>query len=113
MRDTVDFLLRHWLHVDALSRRERFAEHTWETFAAVLDTCARIARDRFAPFNRRVDIEEPRIEPGPDGERVVLPAVTQAAWDAYAAGLGIRGTGRPSDPLLDVHRSAHPRDRER
>ncbi len=85
MRDTVDFLLRHWLHVDALSRRERFAEHTWETFAAVLDTCERIARDRFAPFNRRVDIEEPRIEPGPDGERVVLPAVTQAAWDAYAA----------------------------
>lgn len=35
------------------------------------------------------------------------------AWDAYAAGLGIRGGGRPSDPLLDVHRSAHPRDRER
>ena len=84
MRDTVDFLLRDWLDVPALSARERFGDHTWETFAAVLDTCERIARDKFAPFNRLVDVEEPRIEAGPDGERVVLPAATQDAWDAYA-----------------------------
>jgi butyryl-CoA dehydrogenase len=85
VRDTVDFLLRDWLHVEALSTRERFADHAWETFAAVLDTCERIAREKFAPFNRLVDTEEPRVEPGPDGDRVVLPAATQTAWDAYAA----------------------------
>ena len=65
--------------------RPRFAEHGWETFAAVLDTCERIAREKFAPFNRLVDTEEPRVEVGPDGDRVIVPSATQAAWDAYAA----------------------------
>jgi butyryl-CoA dehydrogenase len=80
MRDTVDFLLHDWLHVTELTTRPRFAEHSAETFAQVLDTCERIAREKFAPFNRLVDVEEPRF----DGERVILPAATQAAWDAYA-----------------------------
>ncbi len=84
MRDTVDFLLQHWLNVAALTERERFADHSPETFAQVLDTCERIAREKYAPFNRLVDVEEPRVESGPDGEKVVLPAATQAAWDAYA-----------------------------
>ena len=40
----------------------------------------RIARDKFAPFNRLVDTEEPRF----DGERVILPQATHDAWHAYA-----------------------------
>ena len=80
MRETVDFLLQHWLDVGALTARTRFADHSAETFAQVLDTCERIARDKFAPANRLVDTEEPRF----DGERVIHPAATQAAWDAYA-----------------------------
>ncbi len=85
MRRTVDFLLHDWLDVEALTARPRFAEHARETFDAVLDTCERIAREKFAPFNRLVDTEEPRTETGPDGVRVVLPQATQEAWDAYAA----------------------------
>ena len=86
MRRTVDFLLHDWLDVGALSARQRFAEHGRETFDAVLDTCERIAREKFAPFNRLVDTEEPRAEPDPEGGlRVVLPQATQQAWDAYAA----------------------------
>ena len=81
MRDTLDFLLDDWLKVSALTARPRFAEHSPETFTQVLDTCQRIARDKFAPFNRLVDTQEPRVE----GERVVLPQATQDAWDAYAA----------------------------
>jgi butyryl-CoA dehydrogenase len=85
MRRTVDFLLHDWLGVGSLTARPRFAELSRETFGAVLDTCERIAREKFAPFNRLVDTEEPRAEIGPDGVRVVLPQATKDAWDAYAA----------------------------
>ncbi|MBL0149043.1 MAG: acyl-CoA dehydrogenase [Ideonella sp.] len=81
MRSTIDFLLNDWLHVDTLAGRERFADHSLETFAQVLDTCERIAQDKFAPFNRLVDTQEPRF----DGERVILPQATKDAWEAYAA----------------------------
>ncbi|TFZ04907.1 acyl-CoA dehydrogenase [Ramlibacter rhizophilus] len=81
LRPTLDFLLYEWLDAAGLNARERFAEHSRETFDAVLDTCERIARERFAPFNRLVDTEEPRF----DGEKVILPAATKDAWDAYAA----------------------------
>jgi len=80
MRDTLDFLLFDWLRADALTARERFAEHSRDTFAAVLDTCERLARDKFAPFNRLADSEEPRF----DGERVHLPQPTHEAARAYA-----------------------------
>ena len=80
LRPTVDFLLHDWLHVDSLQSRARFADHSRETFAAVLDTCERIAREKFAPFNRLVDVQEPQF----DGEKVILPQATQDAYDAYA-----------------------------
>jgi alkylation response protein AidB-like acyl-CoA dehydrogenase len=79
MRQTLDFLLYDWLKVDRLSARERFSEHSRETFDAVLDTCEKIAREKFAPFNRLADTEEPRF----DGERVHLPAATHEALAAY------------------------------
>ena len=79
-RDTLDFLLYDWLKVDQLTTRERFAEHSRATFDAVLDTVERLAREKFAPFNRLVDIEEPRF----DGERVLLPQATHDALRAYA-----------------------------
>jgi alkylation response protein AidB-like acyl-CoA dehydrogenase len=81
MRHTLDFLLYDWLKVETLQERPRFAEHSRETFDAVLDTCERIAREKFAPFNRLADTEEPRF----DGERVHLPATTHAALAAYVA----------------------------
>ena len=80
LRATLDFLLYDWLEVTSLSDRARFADHSRETFDAVLDTCERIARDKYAPFNRTVDTEEPRF----DGEKVILPACTHAARLAYA-----------------------------
>ena len=81
MRPTVDFLLNDWLNVGMLAQRTRFADHSAETFAQVLDTCEKIASDKYAPFNRLVDTEEPRVENG----KVVLPQATQDAFDAYAA----------------------------
>ena len=80
LRTAIDFLLYEWLQAQTLTTRERFADHSRETFDAVLDTCERIAREKYAPFNRLVDTEEPRF----DGERVILPAATHEAWRAYA-----------------------------
>ena len=78
MRKTIDFLLNDWLDVAALAERARYGEHSRETFASVLDTCQRIATEKFAPFNRLVDAQEPHLENGV----VVLP---QCAYDAARA----------------------------
>ncbi|HEV8688947.1 MAG TPA: acyl-CoA dehydrogenase family protein, partial [Ideonella sp.] len=79
LRPTIDFLLHDWLRIDALLDRPRFADHSRETFGSVLDTCERIAREKYAPFNRLVDTEEPRF----DGEKVILPQATHEAWKAF------------------------------
>jgi len=80
LRPTLDFLLYRWLGVESLSSRQRFADHSRETFDAVLDTCERIAREKYAPFNRLVDTQEPHF----DGEKVILPQATHDAQKAYA-----------------------------
>src|SRR3954451_20705255 len=79
LRPTLDFLLYDWLKADRLAERSRVSHHSRETFDAVLDTCERIARDKYAPFNRLVDTEEPRF----DGEKVILPQATHEAHRAY------------------------------
>ena len=85
MRATLDFLLNDWLKVGELCVRPRFADHSTGTFGAVLDTAEKIAKDKYAPFNRLVDVQEPRTEPDADGAlRVVLPQATHDAWAAYA-----------------------------
>jgi alkylation response protein AidB-like acyl-CoA dehydrogenase len=81
LRDTINFLLHDWLQVASLNQRERFADHSRETFDAVLETCERIAREKYAPFNRLVDTQEPQF----DGEKVILPQATHDAHHAYAA----------------------------
>ncbi len=81
LRSTLDFLLYQWLNAEALNQRPRFEDHSRETFDAVFDTCERIAREKYAPFNRLVDTQEPHF----DGEKVILPQATHDAQKAYAA----------------------------
>jgi alkylation response protein AidB-like acyl-CoA dehydrogenase len=81
LRPTLDFLLYHWLDAGSLNQRARFSDHSRETFDAVFDTCERIAREKYAPFNRTVDTQEPHF----DGEKVILPQATHDAQKAYAA----------------------------
>lgn len=80
LRPTLDFLLNDWLKTTDLTQRARFSDHSRDTFDAVLDTCERIAREKFAPFNRLVDVQEPHF----DGEKVILPQATHDAAKAYA-----------------------------
>lgn len=79
MRKTIDFLLNDWLDVPALAARPRYADHSRATFDSVLDTCERIAAEKFAPFNRLVDVEEPKVVDG----NVVLPQCSHEAARAY------------------------------
>jgi alkylation response protein AidB-like acyl-CoA dehydrogenase len=81
LRSTVDFLLYDWLNAESLNQRLRFNDHSRETFDAVMDTCERIAREKYAPFNRLVDTQEPHF----DGEKVILPQATHDAHKAYVA----------------------------
>jgi alkylation response protein AidB-like acyl-CoA dehydrogenase len=79
-RQTADFLLYDWLGVESLTARPRFSDHSRETFDSVMDMCERIAREKYAPFNRQADTEEPWF----DGEKVHLPEASHAAARAYA-----------------------------
>ena len=81
LRAVIDHLLYRWLQVEDLCQRGRHADHSRETFDAVLDTCERIARDKYAPHNRLVDNREPLF----DGEKVILPQATHDAHRAYVA----------------------------
>jgi alkylation response protein AidB-like acyl-CoA dehydrogenase len=80
LRPTLDFLIYDWLEAESLTQRVRFADHSRETFDAVLETCERIAREKYAPHNRTVDIQEPHF----DGDKVVLPQATHDAHKAFA-----------------------------
>lgn len=83
-RQDIDFLLYEWLDVEALTARPRFAEHSRETFDAVLDLCQRLATDKFATHNRAADRDEVQF----DGERVHLIPETAEALQAFGqAGL--------------------------
>ena len=82
-RRDLDFLLFEVLDAEALTRHARYAEHSRETFAAVLDTAEAIATEKFAPHNRKADENEPRF----DGGRVTtIPEVAEALQAFGAAG---------------------------
>ena len=78
-RATVDFLLHDWLKAETLCQRERHAEHSRETFDAVLDLSEKIANEQFAPINRLTDEHEPTF----DGVTVTLPKETPVAMAAF------------------------------
>ena len=61
-RRDLDFLLFEWLAVDDLVKRERFAEHSRETFSDVLDLCEELATRYFAPHNKKSDQNEPSFD---------------------------------------------------
>jgi butyryl-CoA dehydrogenase len=83
-RRDLDFLLYEWLDVEQLTARQRYAEHSRETFDAVIDLARDIATEHFAPHNRTADENEPRMV---DGKVVLIPEVAQALKVFGEAGL--------------------------
>ncbi|MDB5936002.1 MAG: acyl-CoA dehydrogenase [Massilia sp.] len=80
-RRDLDFLLFEWLDVESLTARERFADHSRETFSAALDTAEQVATDLFAPHNKKSDNNEPHF----DGAAVTIIPEVKTALDAFAA----------------------------
>jgi alkylation response protein AidB-like acyl-CoA dehydrogenase len=84
-RRDIDFLLYEWLDVAELANRQRFSEHSRDTFDAVLDLSADIAAKYFAPHRKKGDQIKPTV--GADGN-VVLIGEIKDALDAFGrAGL--------------------------
>ncbi len=78
------FLLHDWLHVGALTRHPRYADHSIETFDAMLELSRRLAEEKFATHYKKSDRVEPTLV---DGKVTVIPEIA-AAIRAYAeAGL--------------------------
>ncbi len=87
-RRDLDFLLYDLLEVQSLTAYPRYAEHSRESFQAVLDLAEQIAEEQFQPHAAKSDAEEPHF----DGERVhIIPEVKQAL-DAYVEA-GFIGAG--------------------
>ncbi|EME15247.1 acyl-CoA dehydrogenase N-terminal domain-containing protein, partial [Rhodococcus triatomae] len=84
-RRDLDFLLHEWLDVTSLTERKRFAEHSRETFDAVLDLSADIAVKHFAPHNKKADANEPHMRA--DGTVEMIPEVGEALKVFADAGL--------------------------
>ena len=79
-RRDLDFLLYEWLDVELLTKRARYADHSRETFDAVLDLSEQVATKHFAPHNKKADAQEPTF----DGERVTLIPEVADALEVFA-----------------------------
>ncbi|MCW2511308.1 MAG: acyl-CoA dehydrogenase [Mycobacterium sp.] len=79
-RRDLDFLLYEWLRVDELTKRQRFAEHSRDTFDGVLDLSEELAERYFATHNKKSDANEPTF----DGTRVTVIPEVKEAIEAFA-----------------------------
>lgn len=83
-RRDIDFMVYEWLNAESLTSLPRYADHSRETFDAVLDLSAQIATEHFASHNKKNDANEPWF----DGETVHMIPEVKAALDIFAeAGL--------------------------
>ena len=87
-RRDLDFVLYELLDIERLTARRRFADHSRETFSAALDTAEQIAAEKFAPHNRKADLNEPHF----DGLQVhMIPEVKEALSAFIEAGFMAAG----------------------
>ena len=78
-RRDLDFLLFEWLRVDELTKRERFAEHSQETFDASTRPMRATRESVFRAHNKTSDANEPTF----DGEKVTIIPDVKEAWNAF------------------------------
>jgi len=80
----VAFWLYDWLGADALTGHPAYADHSRETFDAILELAEKLAADRFAPHYKKSDRIEPTLE---NGVVRVLPEIREAIAAYAEAGL--------------------------
>jgi alkylation response protein AidB-like acyl-CoA dehydrogenase len=105
----VQFWLYDWLGADALTGHPAYADHSRETFDAILELSAKLAADRFETHYKKADRVEPSLE---NGVVRVIPEIRQALKDYADAGLfsasfdpDVGGLGLPH--VIDTASMAH------
>lgn len=82
-RNEMQFLLNDWLEVATLADRDAYRAHGVDTFDAVLDLAADLARDHFAPHYKASDATEPELDAGTVR---LIPAIGEALGTYAEAG---------------------------
>ena len=74
----LDFMLYELFDAEALTSRERYADHNRETFDAAINTARTVAEKYFLPYRLKVDTNQPTF----DGEKVQMIPEIKVALDA-------------------------------
>ena len=82
-RRNLRFTLYELLEAEKLCARDRFSEHSLETFEAALDIAIELAEKFFAPHNRLADLNEPHVV---NGKVQIIPEVKIALEKFREAG---------------------------
>ncbi len=82
-RRNLRFTLYELLNAEKLCTRDRFSEHSLETFEAALDVALELAEKFFAPHNRLADVNEPHVV---NGKVQIIPEVKIALEKFREAG---------------------------
>ena len=81
----LNFMLYELFDAEGLTKRERYADHSRETFAAAMETSRTVAEKYLIPIRQKVDTNQPTF----DGERVqMIPEIKVAVDAVIASGLG-------------------------
>ncbi|GAA1080424.1 acyl-CoA dehydrogenase [Tsukamurella strandjordii] len=81
----IDFLVYEWLGAEELTKHERYAEHSRETFDAALDLAAEVSVKKLSNHYREADAHEPTV--GPDGKVVTLSETAEGIKAIFDSGL--------------------------
>ena len=80
----LEFMLFELFDAQSLIQRERYSDHSRETFQAAIETGKTVAERYFMPIRQKVDVEQPTF----DGEKVhMLPEIKVAVDAVFDAGL--------------------------
>lgn len=80
----LEFMLYELFDAESMTKRERYADHSFETFQAAIETGKTVAEKYFLPIRQKVDMEQPTF----DGEKVqMIPEIKTAVDAVFDSGL--------------------------
>ena len=74
----LEFMIFELFDAEALTQRERYADHNRETFLVAIDTARNVAEKYFIPIRQKADVEQPTF----DGEKVWMIPEIKVGLDA-------------------------------
>jgi len=80
----IEFMLYELFDAEGLTARERYADHSKETFDAAIETAKKVAEKYFLPIRQKIDTHQPTF----DGEKVhMIPEIKPAVDAVIQSGL--------------------------